>query len=347
MAKKNANFSFDARGWGKLRQHIANEIRTGHLATQLIELNLTGSRLKTYSDVQHFIQILHSFEELRMIILRGCGLTSLDFLADILCQKQLGCKCVDISGNELSQEKVKKFIECLEGRSHTRDVAPFFLAIGSGGQLCELLTPWSASCNPFAKHGCFCRSRKVVHVLDSLHRQPASALSKTRPQLPPPPEVPPPLPPTDIIQRSLELGQARETFAAALDEEREKGRTLLFEAIEVVLAIYDQKRYVLVDLSSSLAGLVTDISGAELQIDKLSTPAGEGSIIQAKAAAFDVAECSTPDVYLTTAAGDIIEFCLDAADERGGWVAARHASHTEAASWLWFPFSRLLVSAPV
>ena len=143
-----------------------------------------------------------------------------------LCQKQLGCKCVDISGNELSQEKVKKFIECLEGRSHTRDVAPFFLAIGSGGQLCELLTPWSASCNPFAKHGCFCRSRKVVHVLDSLHRQPASALSKTR-QLPPPPEVSPPLPPTDIIQRSLELGQARETFAAALDEEVEDSKPQL------------------------------------------------------------------------------------------------------------------------
>jgi hypothetical protein len=340
MAKKIANFSFDARGWGKLRQHVANEIRTGQLGTQLIELNLTGSRVKSYADVQHLTQILHSFEEIRIINLRGCGLTSLSFLGEVLCQKLLGCKCVDISGNEVSKERVQDLINCLEGRSHTKDVAPFFLALGSNKHMDELLTPWSASCDPFAKYGCLCRSRRVVHVLVTLQRPPLQSVSvaKTRPQLPAPPTEPPPSPPEDVIKHALALGQARDALAAAIGSERQRGHVVVLDAVEYVLMKTLQGCFVLVNLDSvdTSAGRVADVAGSRVKLDDLAI-LDDGCIISARTQPFAVGEdCPSPDVYLRTAGQEMIEFCLESAVEHD-WVAARRVDSSD---WLWFPLSQ-------
>ena len=109
--------------------------------------------------------------------------------AIILAKQSLKVKRLDISGNPSSEEAVSTLISILEGRSHTKAVTPFWLAIGDGFD--ALLSP-ATNCDPHSGTGCRCRDKRVVHVVRSFEQPAAVKAMKT---LPPPPLEPPPQPP--------------------------------------------------------------------------------------------------------------------------------------------------------
>jgi len=337
--KRIANFSWDARGWARLRQHVASEIWAGHLDKDLIELNLTGSRVKSYSDLQHLQQIVKSFHDVCGISLRGCGLQVIEFLAELLCTKFLSCRRVDLADNDLSKEAIQAFIDALQGRAFTKEVKAFYLALGVGHE--EFLSPASSGCGPYT--GCKCSAGKVVHIITSMSAQPSTtqaAVEKSPPGLPPPPSDPPPKPLMDtIMDKCAAFGRAGEQLTEAIGMERARGHTIRLNAdTEYVLMTTHKGKFSLLDLLSiDPARTVADHVGMRFHLDDVASPGDSDAIlVSAHAEPFAVERCATPESYMRTRGGETIYFRLASCDD--GWVAARPAASED--KWLWFPFAK-------
>ncbi len=105
MARRNANFSHDRRGCVKLLAHVTGQLTSGVLDKDIIELNLNGTRASTGEDRRYIQRIVSSFTQVRTILLNGCCLQNVDFLAQLLCSKFFSCKRVDLAGNLLSKRQ--------------------------------------------------------------------------------------------------------------------------------------------------------------------------------------------------------------------------------------------------
>ena len=323
MARRIANFSYDRRGCEKLLLHVTGLLESGSLDKDIVELNLNGTRASSWENRRHFQKIVAAFAQVRTILLNGCCLQNVDFLAQLLCSKFFACKRVDLTGNFLSKYQVESFIASLEGRSYKKCVAPFWLAIGTG--MDELLTTGRMSCDPFSANGCRCHSKRVVHVIVSFSK-PAS--------LPPPPEEAPPSPlraPPDLIVFAQTLASAREQLREALEKER--GRSIIVDGATYVLAVC-QARYFLVDFCSADNGFVEALGGERLPLDKVQPVQSETPFL-ARAERFNASSCGTEGSYLDTEGGEAIQFILHSS----GWVAAALEGQSD---WKWFPLNRCL-----
>jgi len=74
MARRSGNFSYDRRGFAKLHTHVTNLLDGEQIARDLLELNLTNTRVKQPGDAAHLQKIITSFASVRTLVLRGCGL---------------------------------------------------------------------------------------------------------------------------------------------------------------------------------------------------------------------------------------------------------------------------------
>ena len=118
MARRTANFSHDRRGCVKLLAHVTGQLESGALDKDIIELNLNGTRATSVEDQRNIQRIVSSFTQVRAILLNGCCLRDVGFLAQLLCSKFYACKRVDLGGNSLTQQQLESFIGALEGRSY-------------------------------------------------------------------------------------------------------------------------------------------------------------------------------------------------------------------------------------
>ncbi len=307
-------------------------------------MDFTGSKLISAADHQNLAKILGIFANVRALILNGTGIKDLGFIGEILCTKFLRCRRLDLTGHTTTKEEVAKFIDILEGRSLTKDVTPFWLAVG--GEMRELLTA-NAGCNPHTGNGCYCKSKRVVHVVATLQAPTAPTttvaklpLRRARRVPPPPKEVPPPSPPRHILACAEDFAMARNRLGGAMDLQREKGRAIIHGGVQYVLVSH-QNKFALVDCTSIENGQVMEIGGTWLRMENLQLAPGEDGIIQAIAEEYFIggAQCATPDSYLHTDGGDFITFRIGDFSA-GGWVAAMLDYR---GVWKWLPLSKCVV----
>ena len=161
--RKTAIFTFDRRGWPNLYRHVSKQLDKGQLDKELHELQLTGTRIKTTSDEAHFAKTLSLFSGIKTIVVKDMGLRNLDFLGEMLCTRFMTTKLVDISCNSsLPRETITAFIDILQGRSHTKEVPPIWLAIGN---VPELFTENFDCCNPHVYGGCVCKQNELFTLV--------------------------------------------------------------------------------------------------------------------------------------------------------------------------------------
>ncbi len=328
MARRNANFSHDRRGCAKLFAHITGLLDSGSLDKDIIELNLNGTRASSGEDRRYIQKIVGAFAQVRAILLNGCCLQNVDFLAQLLCSKFFSCKRLDLTGNYLTQQQLESFIATLEGRSYKKSVTPFFLAVGEG--MDDLLTPSVSMCNPYSANGCRCQSKRVVHVISSFSKASLAKLPSPSRALPPPPEEAPPSPP-DPMFFAKKLANVREQLREAVTLEKERGRTVTIDETLYVLAIC-RERYFLIDFETGTdGGLVEALGGECLPLDQIAPVQAEPPF-PARAARFKSG--ATPGSYIETEGGESIQFVLHSSFIKEGWVAA-----TLDMEWGWFPLS--------
>ena len=188
MPKTYVNLSYDRRGWPELYKHVVEQLQNGGFNPGSLELNFNGNPIQSKDDITFLKKIIPLFEDARSIWLRKCKLQtiSLDWLGEVLCSKNPRCKRIDLAANAFDEKALAHFINILEGRSITKVVTPFWLAIGDGAGE-ALLTP-TPNCDPYSPTGCKCRARRMVHVVRTLISKPfKDALAKAPPQWYPPP----------------------------------------------------------------------------------------------------------------------------------------------------------------
>ena len=301
---------------------------------------MTGSKLLSAADHQNLRKILDLFANVRSLNLKGTGIKDLGLIGEILCTKFLRCKRLDLTGHGATKTDMARLVDILEGRSLTKDVAPFWLIVGDGMQ--ELLTA-DTGCDHNTGDGCKCRSKRVVHVLATLRATPSTATvgGPARKVMPPlPKESPPPSSLKDIVVCAEHFATARRRLKASIEFERERGRTFLRGGFEYVL-VACRNKLALVDFTSLEHGTVLDVGGTQLRIEDVERVPGEDGIIHVRAEAYHVGgnECATPESYLRTQGGDPITIRIGDFTA-GGWVAATHSDRHD---WKWFPLHKCLV----
>jgi hypothetical protein len=335
--RKTGIFTFDQRGWSSLYKHIEKQLDTKRLDIELCELHFSGTRVKTRSDSIYLAKITTMFAGIKTVGLKDMGLENLDAIGQLLCTKFLRTKLLDVSGNNLSKDQLKKFIDALEGRSITKEVPPIWLAIG---EISELFTKNFACCNPHTYGGCICKQKRVVHVgrdLNSLlYSKAMAAVAKQCPQrpLPPPPNEAPPPPP--FMACVGIFNSAKHKFQLAFENEKPRWNVIQNQGKEFVL-VQCEGKLEFVNFMQIDSGCVPSILGDVLQMKDMNiVPAAES--IPATTLSYSVdAECTTPDSYLSAFGGENI--WIRAASYADGWVAATF----DQSEWKWFPLSNCLL----
>ena len=333
--RRTATFTFDHRGWASLYKHIAKELDTKRLDKELFELHLTGSKLKTQSDVLYFSKIMSMFTNIKTIMLNEMGLVNLDVLGQLLCTRFSNTKLLDISGNNVSKDTLKKFIDALQGRSVTKDVPPLWLAIGD---MPEFYTTNFTCCNPHIYGGCRCNSKRVVHIGNDLNALMfhTKAVAKQCPKAyPPPPIEPPPPPPLPFMSSIVKFGDAKSKFKTAFEAAKSSWNVITAQDKEFVL-VQSESKFTFADFMDIDSGCVPSINGgALLQLKDLCIiPGGPSGIIQVTTLPYNVEDfCTTPDSYLFTKGGESI--WIQTTSYAEGWVAASFDQF----EWKWFPLA--------
>ncbi len=308
-----------------------------------LELNFTGSSLLSAADHQSMRKILNLFASARTLILKNTGVKDLAHIGEILCSKWLKCKRLDLTGHGVTKEELLTLIDILEGRSLTKDVTPFWLAVGNVPELLK-----NTSCNPYTGDGCNCKSKKVVHVVANLQaptvhttvalQQP---LRRAR-RVPLPPKESPPLPPKGILNIAGDYAAAQQQLRFCIEQERVRGRTVMCDGVDYVLVTH-KGHFALVDFTKLEKGLVWEMGGAWLRVeDTRPTSSDKEGIVSARAGGefyVGIDQCPTPDSYLCTGGGESIkirlgDFTID------GWVAATLSDRVE---WRWLPLNKCIV----
>ena len=248
---------------------------------------------------------------------------------------------MDCTGHDTTKTEIIKLVDILEGRSLTKDVPPFWLAIGDAMQ--ELLTP-NMNCNPHTGDGCNCKSKKVVHVVARLQvptTPPALPTRKVR-DVPPPPRESPPLAPKGIVTIAGDFAAAQQELRFCIEQERVRGRTVMRDGVDYVLVTH-KGQFALVDFTKVENGLVWEMGGAWLRVeDTRPTSSDKEGIVSARAGGefyVGIDQCPTPDSYLCAGGGESIkirlgDFTID------GWVAATLSDRVE---WRWLPLNKCIV----
>jgi len=333
--RKIATFTFDQRGWSELFKHVEKQIATKRLDKELLEINLTGSKVKCATDLKFLYKIMNLFKNVRTVLLKNMGLETIDSIANLLCSKFSTTKVVDISDNKISKEHVSKFLDAMEGRSITQEVPPIWIITDYE----DLFTKNFACCSPYQFHGCLCDIKRVVHVgrdTSVFMTEKIPPAPKTLPKTSPPrmyPEPPNYAPPGPEMAYIIAFDEAKQQFEFALKMERENMHTISVQDDEYVLVEHDYK-FDFVDFTRIQLGKVPNINGEMLHTTSLKMVPG-GGIIEAITLYYCVdKQCTTPDSYLCATGGETIWFRANSFED--GWIAASF----DQSEWKWFPLSK-------
>jgi hypothetical protein len=284
--------------------------------------------------VLYFSKIMGMFTNIKTIMLNEMGLADVDVVGQLLCTRFSNTKLLDISGNNLSKDMIKKLIDALQGRSVIKEVPPIWVAIGD---IPEFFTSNFTCCNPHIYGGCRCNSKRVVHIGNDLNSlMYPKAIAKQLPKtLPAPPNEPPPPPPPPFISCVLTFDNAKSKFKTAFEAAKQHWNVIDYQSKEYILVSYAGK----LDLANFMdidSGCVPSITGELLQLKDLCIiPVGSNqSAIQATTLPYNVEEvCATPDSYLCAKGGEPI--WLRTKSYTQGWIAASF----DQSEWKWFPLS--------
>jgi hypothetical protein len=328
-SRKVATFTFDQRGWSELYKHIKCQVSTQKLDDDILELNLTGSKVKSSTDLSYFYKTIKIFTKIRTLILKNMCLESLDFVGQLLCTRLLTCKIMDISDNKISKDDVSKFIDSMEGRSITKEVPPIWIVTDYE----DMFTKNFACCSPYKFRGCICNTKRFVHVGRDpmLFMYPMTTPKDSR-NIPPPPECEPPPPPFIAYIRAFD--EAKQQFEFALSMEREQMHTISVQGDEYVLVEYDGK-FEFMDFNRVYRGLVPKITGEMLPLSELKMIQGGKTIAAITDKYYVDSQCTTPDSYLCSDGGEKI--LIRPTSYNDGFIAATIENQCE---WKWFPLSK-------
>jgi len=325
-----ANISFDQRGMAALCKHVAHMISARHLAIDVYEVCLTGTRVKTFGDLQVLERIVRQFHDPICVRLSQMGLRDVDWLVDLLCTWTKNRK-LDLAGNNISLEAMQNLVRALETRKKG-----YWLAIGGNKDLKPLLTT-PTSCHPHSWRGCLCKAKRTVHVIERLRpfskneilEWEAVHLHRT------PPTPPPYL--KSLVDTSLKLAGAMRLLKRLerADEEAaiKEGRAFKYKGITYHV-LTDGDNYILANLRDVDSEGARTIEGDRVQLDALSPPLrAKGPRFLATAAPFTM----EMEGFLRTNGGELLLVRFDylkRANDGSGWVAAA-AKGDSCASSIW------------
>jgi len=338
--KRVATLSSDQRGMAALYKHVVHLIRTRRLDSDVYEVNLTGTRVKSFSDLQALKRIVRQFHDPICVRLNQIGLREVGWLVQLLCTWTKNRK-LDLSGNDISLEDMKKLVRALESRKKG-----YWLAIGSNDDLKPLLTT-PTSCHPHSWRGCLCKDKMTVHVIERLR-----PFSKTeildweavhihRTPLTPPPYL------KGYVDTSLKLAGAMRLLKRLerADEEAaiKEGRAFKYDGLTYHV-MTDGDNCILTNLGDVDSEGARTIAGARVQLECLSLPLrAKGPRFIAAAAPFAPAPSMDPNGYLRTNGGELLLVRFDMfarASDGSGWIAAAAKGDRD---WRWFPLECVLL----
>ena len=338
-SKRVANLSFHPGGMASLCKQVVEQVRANQLCADAYEVDLTGTRVETYGDLQALKRIVKQFRDPICLRLGQVGLREVDWLIQLISNWTKNKK-LDLSSNDIPVTEMEKLVRALETRRKG-----YWLAIGCDEDLKPLLnTP--NSCHPHSWRGCLCRAKRTVHVVDWLR-----PFSKTdilqweamhlrrAPPLTMPPYV------RGHGDNSLKLAGAirllRSLERAEEDCALQEGRAFTYDELTYHV-MTDGDNYILVNLADVNAEGAKTIEGDRIQLDALSAPLrSTGPRFLATAASFTLSP--SMEACLRTNGGETLLVRFDlfkrAVDGRG-WVAAVAMGK---GGWRWFPLDCVLL----
>ncbi len=156
--KTVVNLTWDRRGFPQLYKHAQMLVDSGAVDTHAKALDLTGTQVRTQSDVGYLRQILQTFNP-STARLCDMGLTDCKPLQGLFGTTWWRNRKLDMSGNSIPKKELRRLITILE-KHCTDERKTYFLAVG--GDRAELLR---GSCDPNGYCPC---ARGTVHIITHL-----------------------------------------------------------------------------------------------------------------------------------------------------------------------------------
>ena len=338
-SKRVADLSFYPRGMPELCKHVAHKIRSRRLDSDVYEVALTGTQIKTCEDLQVLKRIVRQFHDPICVRLNKMGLREIDWLVQLLCTWKKNKK-LDVAGNDIPAKEMEKLVRALETRRKG-----YWLAIGTNEDLKPLLTT-PTSCHPHSWRGCLCRDKRTVHVIEQLRpfskteilQWEATHLHRTRrtPPLTPPPYI------KGYVDTSLKLASAvsllKKLQRADEDAAIKEGRAFEYKG-QAYHIMTDGDNYIMANLCDVSEEGARTIEGERVQLERLCPPLrAKGPMFLATAAPFTI----EMNGFLRTNGGELLIIPFDVfkrASDGRGWVAAAAKGDEY---WRWFPLECVL-----
>lgn len=141
-------------------------LNCGDLRDEVQTLSFKG-RLVTRQGWRMLEQVLPMLTTCFVLDLRGCGISNVTPLIEMMPKLVRVCKCFDLGGNNLSPKSVSLLVEAMD--KQFLHIRPTWLAIGEDAcdTACQYLHD-PLACNPHYKKGCVHARHSVVHVVKKL-----------------------------------------------------------------------------------------------------------------------------------------------------------------------------------
>ena len=333
--KRVANLAFYQRGMASLYKQVVHDIRTRRLDSDAWEINLTGTKIKTFGDMQILKRIVRQFHDPICVRLNHMGIREIDWLVHLLCTWNKNRK-LDLAGNHISLESMEMLVRALETRKKS-----YWLGIGSSDNLKPLLTT-PTCCHPHSWMGCLCRDKRTVHVIERLrpfNKTEILQWEATHLHLTPPPTPPPYI--KRYVDTSLKLAGAMRLLKRLERADQEaaitEGRAFTFED-QTYHVMTDGDNYVLANLGDVSAEGARTIEGERVQLERLCPP------LQAKGPKFlSAAAPFMMEGYMKTNGGEplLVRFdTFERASDGRGWVCVAVKGDED---WRRFPLECVLL----
>ena len=136
------NLTFDRRGFAQLYKHAEKLVDSGEVDNHCKALDLTGTKVRTQSDVGYLRRILQKFNPITAR-LGDMELTDCKSIVGLFESIWWRNQKLDISGNNIPRKEIQQLINILE--KHCKDERKtYFLAVGEEHE--NLLR---GSCEPY------------------------------------------------------------------------------------------------------------------------------------------------------------------------------------------------------
>ena len=300
--KTVVNLTWDRRGFPQLYKHAETLVDSGQVDPHAKALDLTGTQVRTQSDVGYLRQILQTFNP-STARLCDMGLTDCKPLQGLFGVTWWRNRKLDLSGNSIPQKEFRRLIGILE-KHCTDERKTYFLAVG--GDHAELLR---GDCDPNGYCSCALGTVHIVTHLRRLERPSTPSTSSTTASEMEVCATPPGLcKPTTIYDLSLQLSLAKQAMQLQEIQAIDAGDAIMLSGKTYFVQTCPRHTisFVLVNLSDvDEHGCALEIiSGSRLKVEDLRPPAkGEHGFV-GSVCPFGLGAGQSPAAYLEADGGE-------------------------------------------